>query len=217
MKQPGLQLERRSFFGRLRAASLGVIGLGGSAMAQVKQSTKWEPTHHAKDDWFDELPGQHRLVFDTTSAHALEEALLFAGNFVNVNRTDYGLESKDLAIVVVLRHQSTAFGYNDAMWAKYGTPLAARSGYEDPKTKTAPTANNHGTRLKSAANQGVQMAVCSIATRFMAGLIARTVDGNAEAINAELIANLVPNARMVPAGIVAVNRAQERGYSLVTT
>jgi intracellular sulfur oxidation DsrE/DsrF family protein len=26
--------------------------------------------------------------------------------------------------------------------------------------------------------------------------------------------NLVSNSRMVPAGIVAVNRAQERGYSL---
>jgi hypothetical protein len=26
----------------------------------------------------------------------------------------------------------------------------------------------------------------------------------------------VPNAHMVPAGIVAVNRAQERGYTLAT-
>ena len=32
----------------------------------------------------------------------------------------------------------------------------------------------------------------------------------------ELVANIVSNARMVPAGIVAVNRAQERGYTLVT-
>ena len=29
----------------------------------------------------------------------------------------------------------------------------------------------------------------------------------------ELTENLIPNAHMVPAGIVAVNRAQERGYS----
>jgi intracellular sulfur oxidation DsrE/DsrF family protein len=28
----------------------------------------------------------------------------------------------------------------------------------------------------------------------------------------ELTEHLVPNARMVPAGIVAVNRAQEHGY-----
>ena len=31
-----------------------------------------------------------------------------------------------------------------------------------------------------------------------------------------MVANLVPNARLVPAGIVAVNRAQERGYALVS-
>jgi hypothetical protein len=32
-------------------------------------------------------------------------------------------------------------------------------------------------------------------------------------INEELIANIVTNAHMVPAGIVAVSRAQERGYT----
>ena len=32
----------------------------------------------------------------------------------------------------------------------------------------------------------------------------------------ELAANLVPNSHMVAAGIVAVNRAQERGFTLVT-
>ncbi len=32
----------------------------------------------------------------------------------------------------------------------------------------------------------------------------------------EMKANLLPNARLVPAGIVTVNRAQERGYSLAT-
>ena len=36
-----------------------------------------------------------------------------------------------------------------------------------------------------------------------------------DAIFKELTENLVPNGRMVPAGIVAVNRAQERGYSFV--
>jgi len=31
-----------------------------------------------------------------------------------------------------------------------------------------------------------------------------------------VVANLVPNSHMVAAGIVAVNRAQERGYTLAT-
>jgi hypothetical protein len=37
-----------------------------------------------------------------------------------------------------------------------------------------------------------------------------------DALYKELTANLVPNAHIVPAGIVAVNRAQERGYTLAT-
>jgi intracellular sulfur oxidation DsrE/DsrF family protein len=47
-------------------------------------------------------------------------------------------------------------------------------------------------------------------------VIAEAMGGNQDAIFNELTANIVSNARMVPAGIVAVNRAQERGYSLVS-
>jgi intracellular sulfur oxidation DsrE/DsrF family protein len=54
-----------------------------------------------------------------------------------------------------------------------------------------------------------------MATSRIAGMIARAAGSNAEAVNKELMANLVSNGRMVPAGIIAVNRAQERGYSFV--
>ena len=224
--------ERRSFLTRFNAgaSSLAALAMGGIAMAQVKSpaTTRWEPARHEKDDWMSELPGKHRLVFDTTSANGLGEALLFASNFMRVNRAEYGLENSDLAVIIVVRHRSTAFGYNDAMWAKYSAPLAARSSFEDPKTKAAPKTNiynsadygqqlpNFGTTLDALTKQGVQFAVCSMATRANAGSIAGVTGGNADAINTELIANLISNARMVPAGIVAVNRAQERGYSLVS-
>ena len=75
---------------------------------------------------------------------------------------------------------------------------------------------NRNVTLDSLFKQGVQLAVCSVATRGYAAAVTQAVGGNADAINSELIANLVvSNARMVPAGIVAVNRAQEHGYSLV--
>ena len=47
-------------------------------------------------------------------------------------------------------------------------------------------------------------------------MIARAVDGKREDIYKELAANLIDRARLVPAGIVAVNRAQERGYSVTS-
>jgi intracellular sulfur oxidation DsrE/DsrF family protein len=224
--------ERRSFFTRLNAGvtSLAAIAVGGVAMAQQKSTAaRWEPARHEKDDWFDQLPGKHRLVFDTTAHERLGEAIHFANNFIRVNRADYGLQNSDLAVVIVVRHRSTPFGYNDAMWAKYGTAIAARAGVEDPKTKLAPKINifnsadyaellpSRGTTLDSLFKQGLQLAVCATSTRGYAGSIAQAVGGNAEAIFNELTSNLVSNSRMVPAGIVAVNRAQERGYSLVST
>ncbi len=226
--------ERRSFLNRLNAgvASLAAIAVGGAAMAQQKPATtttRWQPARHEKDDWFDSLPGKHRLVFDTTTPERMGDALLFANNFMRVNRSDYGLENSDLAVVIVARHRSTPFGYNDAMWAKYGMALAARSKVEDPTTKLAPKRNiynaeeygelaaNRGTTLDSLFKQGVQLAVCSTSTRGYSRSIAEATGGNPDAIYNELTANLVSNARMVPAGIVAVNRAQERGYSLVST
>ena len=205
--------ERRSFLTRFKAgaSSVAALAMGGIAMAQVKSpaTTRWEPARHDKDDWMDELPGKHRLVIDTTSVVGFQNALLYASNFMLANRNDYGLQNQDLAVIVVARHLSTGYGYNNEMWAKYGASLADAQGKEPPKT------NPSAASLALLSNQGVQFAVCAMATSRLAGVIARAVGGNAEAVNSELIANLVSNGRMVSAGIIAVNRAQERGYSFV--
>jgi hypothetical protein len=106
--------------------------------------------------------------------------------------------------------------------------MAGRAEFVDPKTKQAPKSNlfnatdygrelsNRGTTLDSLLKQGAQLGVCSVATRGLAGVIAQATGGNTDDIFNELVSNLVGNARMVPAGIVAVNRAQERGYSFVS-
>ena len=223
--------ERRSFFTRFNAgaASLAALAIGGVAMAKPKEAPRWAPARHDKDDWLDQMPGKHRLLFDTITPDGLGDALAFATNFIIVNKADYGVESKDLAVVLVVRHRSTPFGYNDAIWAKYGAVLAPITPIEDPKSKLAPAVNvynfedyanlmpSRGATIDSLTRQGVRVAVCSMATRGIASVIAGKVGGSPEAINSELIANLVPNARMVPAGIVAVNRAQERGYTLASS
>ena len=212
-KQPPSSPERRSFLTRFNAgaAAIAALAVGGVAMAQVKSApaTRFEPTRHDKDDWMDQIPGKHRLVIDTTTPDGFRDGLLFASNFMLANRNDYGLQNQDLAVIVVARHLSTAYGYNNDIWAKYGASLADAQAKEPPKT------NPSAASLASLSNQGVQFAVCAMATSRLAGVIARAVGGNAEAVNIELIANLVSNGRMVSAGIIAVNRAQERGYSFV--
>src|SRR6266478_4207629 len=119
--------ERRSFLTRLNAgaASLAAMAFGGVAMAQQKSAAaaRWEPARHEKDDWFDQLPGKHRLVFDTTAHDGLAEAILFANNFIRVNRADYGLQNNDLAVVIVVPHRSTPFGNHYAISAIFITPI----------------------------------------------------------------------------------------------
>ena len=230
--QSGLPQQRRLFLTRLNAgaASLAALTAGKVAFAQTKSAAPFEAARHEKDDWLSELPGKHRLVFDTTSYERLADAMLFANNFIRVNQADYGLKASDLAVVVVVRHRSTPFGYSDAMWAKYGMPIATRAKVDDPKTKMPPKINifntaeygdllaNRGGTLDALFKLGVQLAVCATSTRGYAAAIAQATGGNADGINEELVSNLLSkNARMVPAGIVAVSRAQERGYTLVST
>jgi hypothetical protein len=224
--------ERRSFLTRLSAgftALMATVAVGGpTARAQSTASSRWQPQRYEKDDWLDKIPGKHRMIFDTTKFEGFGEAIAFANNYLRSSRSEYNLQNSDMAVLIIARSRSTQFAYNDQMWAKYGTVLSRRSNYTDPKTKQPATSNpynseeisellpNRGTTLDALIKQGAQFGVCQVATRGIAGAIAEATGGNTDTIYNELTSNLVPNSRMVPAGIIIVNRAQERGYSLVT-
>jgi len=205
---------RRAFlsqFGAGAAALGAVVGSSVSASAQTSA-----PARHAEDDWLDQLPARHRIVFDTTTPTGAEDARRYASNFFTANKTGYGLAATDVGVVLILRHQSTAFGYNDAMWAKYGAALSEELKFTDPRTKAAPVVNAlnaTGESLDALSGQGAHFAVCSMATRRLAGILARKAGTDTEAVFRELSTNLIRNAHLVPAGIVTVNRAQERGYT----
>jgi intracellular sulfur oxidation DsrE/DsrF family protein len=220
---------RRSFLSRL-AGGLTMIGAAlvageSSSQAQSAGSTGWAPTRHTQDDWLDALPGKHRFVFDTTSPAGLGSVLLYANNFFLANQNGYGLGNSDAAVVIVVRHNSTSFAYTDAMWSKYGGPLGQAGNFDDPKTKQHPAINvynstnhttllpNNGVTIDSLTKRGVHFAVCEMATRRFAGAVAAATGVTTDRAFDELRSNLVANAHLVPAGIVAVNRAQERGYT----
>lgn len=214
----GSFIARRSFLARLGAGAgvLGATALGSTkVMADASTDAAWKPARHSQDDWLEKIPGQHRYVFDTTTPDGLDLGFTFARNYFTASHDSYGLEDHDLAVLMIARHKSTSFGYSDAMWAKYGKFFSEQSGFVDPKTKEPPTANLYLERMDELVKKGVQLGVCQMSSRRISGMIAQATGGDAGGILKELAANLVPNARMVPAGIVAVNRAQERGYTFV--
>jgi hypothetical protein len=224
-------VPRRSFLTRLGA---GVTVAGASLASGVSLasgqsgSSAFRPARHAQDDWMDKLPGKHRLVFDTTTPAGFGAAVAYANNFLTADKDGYGLTDQDHGIIIVARHFATTFAYNDAMWAKYGKAMPPFVVLDDPKTKQRPNFNlynvgtygldlpNLGTTIPDVVKRGVHFAVCQMATRFFAGPLAQATGGNADAVYTELVANLVGNSHMAAAGIVAVNRAQERGYTLST-
>jgi intracellular sulfur oxidation DsrE/DsrF family protein len=220
--------ERRSFLSRIAAGAAifgGAVFAHTPVQAQSNGASPFRPARHTQDDWLDQIAGGHRFVFDTVSPLGLGNALLFANNFFVANQNGYGLGNADAAVVIVLRHNSTPFAFTDAMWAKYGGAIGEASGFDDPKSKGRPTINvynsgsylgalpNNGVTFEALAGRGVHFAVCQMATRRFAGAIATAGKLDTDAVYKELLANLVRNSHMVPAGIVTVNRAQERGYA----
>jgi len=223
MTDDRMSIARRAFVGGL---GVGAAVIGAELPVGARAATApWQPAMDPQDAWLD-MPAKHRLAFDAISANGTGDAIFFADNFINANKTGYKLEASDLGVVIVVRHFATVFGYNDAMWAKYGAFFSKLASFTDPKTKKVPRANlynasgyekllpNHGVKLSDLHGLGVQFAVCGLATQIFSDMMAKQGLGKADEIHADLTANLVAGSHLVAAGIVAVNRTQEHGYAV---
>jgi intracellular sulfur oxidation DsrE/DsrF family protein len=218
---------RRSVMAGVGIAVAGLVA-AGSAGAQTsrKSGSRFQPARHAIDAWFDQLPGTHRIFVDTASAEGGADGIGYANNLYLATDSAYGGENAKPAIVVCFRHFSTPFGYNDAIWAKYGEIFNSLIQFPDPATKAAPKINlmnsaahktlpNRGVTLDELAAKGTQFAICNMATQFIAGAIAQQTGGKANEIHDELVANAVKSSHFVSAGVMALTRAQEYGYSVL--
>jgi hypothetical protein len=220
---------RRSILAAVGAA-FGAFAIGAKTAAAQgpAASGPFQPARHHEDEWLNTVPGRHRTFIDCATVSGAGEALLYANNLYVANKSGYQLNESDVAVVVCLRHQATPFAYNDAIWAKYGKALSEMLSFTDPKTKQAPATNlfnvadygpalpNMGNSIPSVVQRGTQFAVCNMATRMLSGRVAGMVKADADAVYKEFASNLIPNSHLVAAGVVAVNRAQEYGYTLLT-
>ena len=216
--------------GRLAA---GLLAFGGAfagaaddVAAQPVAGGPWAPTRHPQDDWLDALPGQHRLFFDANSPAGVGDAITYASNFYVASKSGYALADAENTVIIGLRHHATAFAFGDAIWAKYGAPLAERIRFSDPRNSAPPVINvyqttgygtlltNREVTLAAMIGRGTHFAVCDMATRAFAGVVAGKLSLKSAEVYEEMRATALPNSHFVPAGIVAVNRAQERGYAI---
>ena len=219
--------NRRSVLSAIGAAAA-AFAFGSRNAAGQTPAAGFAPARHAQDAWLNQLPGRHRNFVDCATPSGAAEGILYANNLYVANRSGYQLNENDVAVVVCLRHFATVFAYNDAIWGKYGKAMSDLVQFVDPKTKQAPATNllnsaeygmtlpNLGNTIASVVKRGTHFAVCDMATQFITGQVATAIKGDAQALYKEFAANLIPNSHLVSAGVVAVNRAQEYGYSMLT-
>jgi intracellular sulfur oxidation DsrE/DsrF family protein len=200
---------RRSFFARLAttgSALAAVVALPSTSAAQSSRG----PTHPA-DAWLDDLKGQHKNIFDCISVETGPTGWTFARNFLTANTGPiYQLKDADVNAIVCVRHLASVFGFNDAMWTKYklGESQKVNEG------GVPAVRNPHANTANDLAKRGVIVAICGMATTRIARAVAADTGLNAAEVEADLRANLVtPTARVVAAGVIVTNRAQEKGFT----
>src|SRR5437763_10047012 len=132
---------RREFLGNIAAgaAAIGMLSIPSSIKAAP---SLFQETTDA-DEWFSQIKGKHRVVFDATRPH---EMMPFAWPrvFLMTNMAT-GTPEKDQSVVVVLRHDAIPYAFEDRIWAKYNFGQVFKT--DDPATK-APFVRNPFARPK---------------------------------------------------------------------
>lgn len=212
--------DRRSFLTTLAASSAAIAASGmavhfsaGSAEAEVPV------TDGFSDAWLAKLTGKHKQFFDATSVNN-GFGLVFAMNFLNSNNETYKLPDAQVSAVVGLRHFAAPMGFTDEIWAKYKVGEAL--GIMDPATKK-PSARNFtyhpkdgdlmfpASAIEKLMARGVQFTVCNVALTALSGMTSKNAGVTPDVAKKEWLAGMIPGTVLVPSGVMAVNRAQEKG------
>ena len=219
------QSPRRKFLGNIAAgaAALGMLSIPSSIKAAPKL---FEQTDDA-DEWFKQIKGKHRVVFDATRPH---EIMPFAWPRVFLMTNEMtGTPSKDSSVVVVLRHDAIPYAFEDRIWAKYKFGEMFKA--DDPATKTASVRNPFAKPapgeykipgfgpvpigINELQASGVMFAVCNAAMTVYSTVTADQMKMSAADVMQDWKSGLLPGIQIVPSGVWALGRAQEHGCAYI--
>lgn len=221
MHHPFAPTPRRGFLARVAAAAAAAGALplvGGEALAQAPQADH--------DKWLDGLNGKHKQLFDMPAVDA-GLPLIHILNYFSTYASAYGAKPGEVTAVGTFYGMTTLFGLNDAMWAKYH--IGSALNVNDHKTGAAATRNvwrvepeiSIGAKklvmapagLEALQKAGTTFLLCSNALTFFAGELAAAHNMQAPAVLTELKANMLPGVILVPAMVIAIQKAQDRGIA----
>ena len=225
--------DRRRFLGGM----FGTVAAAGLPIAAATGVAAAEPSDH--DAWIKEVKGEHRCLFDFPR-HNNAMPLLHILNYINTYAAAYKVDASEVGTVGTLysagNQASIPMAFNDTIWAKYqlgaylnlkdaaGTPYT-RNVFNQPtpkdlhlllKAADLPTLNQiadvvPAIGIESLQKMGTKFLLCNNALGLWCLELEARGKGKAADIDQELRANLLPGVTIVPAMVIAIDRAQEAG------
>lgn len=226
-----------------RRKFLGTIATGAAALslstlvAPVTAHAGLLPVTEKKDnepgdpeEWFNQLKGKHRMVFDVVEPKQGHEAMLpFAWPkvFLLTNAAT-GTPEKESNAVVVLRHNAIPYAMEDRLWAKY--KLGEVFNIKDDTTD-APSLRNRFWKpnpgysvpgvgpvpigINELQESGVLFCVCGMAINVLSAVVAGNMKLKHEDVKNDWMSGILPGIPVMPSGLWAVTRAQEHKCAYV--
>ena len=217
--------SRRDFLGRIAAttAMLGALPLPLEAATRHVGTTAPSLSDDGWDvSWPDRITGKRRVVFDVPeieSGYGVWRASIWAKQYQDVLK----VPTKEMAAVVVLRHNGIALAMNQDFWTAHG--IGKAKGVAHPVT-LEPTDRNpvllSSTRnevpaqfdafaLPKLIERGAIVLACDLAFQDCVALVQKSAGVGPEEARKRALAQIVPGVILQPSGVFAAIRAQEAG------
>lgn len=219
---------RRHFLGAMigaaTAAALTTTKTGSAATAQMDM----------KDAWLQGLDGPHRCLFDFPQ-HKRGAGLVHIRNYVLTYTAAYGVDVSDVNTIgtfyAVGPSSSIPMAFTDDMWSKYrfgeylelSDPQTGKSAVRNLFYKTldgdeVPRVGPLGPFPDASIsalqqNMGTKFLLCNNAVVALSMDLARLGRGEAPAIEADLKNHVHEGIHLVPAMVIAIERAQVAGIA----
>ena len=174
-----------------------------------------------EDRWLKGLTAKHRQFFDSP-ADGGGIPLVHIMNYYDTYNRAYQVPDSDIDAVGTFYGAITFYGLNDAMWAKYrlGEFLKLNDATGKPATanpwRAAPVILGMSlpqASVESLQKRGTTFILCNNALTIFAGLLAKQRGLEANAVYADMKANILPGVELIPAMVVAIEQAHAAGLS----
>lgn len=204
---------RRRFLAQLSSGLAAFAGFAAPVTAQQASAALADPDH---DAWMLRARGEHRTLFHATSPGD-GMPMLMATNFLDVYGSTYGAAPAHVSAVIGVHGSALPIALNDAAWDRY--ELGRRINVNDPDTKEPARRNVFAVggpiSIDTAMRRGIVLLACNVALTLTArSLAAARSLAEADVYN-DLRNSLFPDAVLVPALVIAISRAQEKGFAYV--